>query len=643
MYEYEQFRNEKIIKSAEVEMKKCKHPYVGTEHLMLALLKLDEIKNVCNKYNLGYDNFKKALINIVGSSKMEADFILHTPLLKMVVLDSLDETEGVLKPIDLMISILENGDGIAVRVLNYLNIKLDKLYTDLKMSKEIIDDNIDFGTNLNNTVLISESISNRDKEIDLIIQTLLRKNKSNPILVGPAGVGKTALVEELARRIKMGNVPNRLKNKIIISLEMFSLVAGTKYRGEFEEKIKKVLDMVKENGNIILFIDEVHTIVNAGGSEGAVDAANILKPYLSRGDISIIGATTIYEYNKFIKKDKALERRFQIIKVDEPNVLDTINILNKTKKVYEKFYGIKISKANVKAIVEYADRFLKHKKNPDKSLEVLDLLCSKLCLKEKMNIEESDILSMFEDISNISFKDYDYDKLKCCLKGKLFGQDNNIDRIVDCLKLKNNKECSFLFCGSSGVGKSQCAKSISEELGYNFVKIDMSEYVLESSINKLIGVSDGYQGSDSEFILDSIRFNPRSVILVDEIEKGNRSIMNLFLNILDEGYIKDSKGEIIDFSQTIIIFTSNLKCSNSVGFFEKKKNSSYFSDEFSSRLDDIIVFNDIDERIIKEYLVSLNNEFLYEEVINNCDYKKYGFRAVLKYIDKNLKKTNKSA
>lgn len=260
-----------------------------------------------------------------------------------------------------------------------------------------------------------------------------------------------------------------------------------------------------------------------------------------------------------------------------------------------------------------------------------------------MNIEESDILSMFEDISNISFKDYDYDKLKCCLKGKLFGQDNNIDRIVDCLKLKNNKECSFLFCGSSGVGKSQCAKSISEELGYNFVKIDMSEYVLESSINKLIGVSDGYQGSDSEFILDSIRFNPRSVILVDEIEKGNRSIMNLFLNILDEGYIKDSKGEIIDFSQTIIIFTSNLKCSNSVGFFEKKKNSSYFSDEFSSRLDDIIVFNDIDERIIKEYLVSLNNEFLYEEVINNCDYKKYGFRAVLKYIDKNLKKTNKSA
>ena len=278
MDNYEKYRNSKIIKSAEAEMKKCKHPYVGTEHLLLALLKLGEISNICNKYDLTYDNFKKSLLSVVGKSSMETNFILHTPLLKMVLLDAVEDNEGVLDSKALMISILENGDGIAVRILLNMGIKLDKIYNELKKENNL---KIDFGVNLNESVDLNEVVSGRDKELELIIETLLRKNKSNPILVGPAGVGKTAIVYELARRIKKGLVPDRLKNKQIISIEMCDLVAGTKYRGEFEEKIKNILDLCKENKDIILFIDEVHTIVHAGGSEGAIDAANILKPYLS--------------------------------------------------------------------------------------------------------------------------------------------------------------------------------------------------------------------------------------------------------------------------------------------------------------------------------------------------------------------------
>jgi len=633
MYEYEQYRNSKIIKSAEEERKKCKHPYVGTEHLVLALLKLDEIKEICDKHNLTYEIFKNALMKVVGSSKMETNFILHTPLLKMVVTDSVEDSNGEVNPKNLFISVLENGDGIAIRILMGMNIKLDKLYNDLK--NNISNDNIDFGINLNKSVDLTETISGRDKEIDLMIETLLRKNKSNPILVGPAGVGKTAIVEELARRLESGKVPERLKGKKIISLEMFNLVAGTKYRGEFEEKIKNILDMVKQNKNIILFIDEIHTIVNAGGSEGAIDAANILKPYLSRDDIKVIGATTIYEYNKFIKKDKALERRFQLIKVDEPSLSNTIEILDKSKKAYEKFYGIKITKSNVKDIVLNADRYIKYKKNPDKSLEILDLLCSKLCLKEKLVIEKKDIINLFEEICNTKVDNADYKQLYLKLNEKIVGQVDISDKIINVLKISSDKPKSMLFSGSSGIGKSASAKIICDELNYNLVRIDMSEFISDTSIHKLIGVPNGYQGSDYEFILESVRFNPKSLILVDEVEKGSKRVLNLFLNILDEGYIKDSKGEIIDFSHSIIIFTSNLKRECGVGFFDKKVNNKFFSNEFVSRLDEIIYFNDINEEMISEYLIRHNSKLSSTDVVNNCDYKKLGFRAVEKFIKNN--------
>lgn len=646
MKDYEEFRNSKIIKNAEIEMKKCKHPYVGTEHLLLALLKEEEISNICSKYNLFYDKFKKELLNVVGQGSEESPFILHTPLLKMIVNEALidaEERDCEVTLTSLLISLLENGDGIAMRILVSMNINIDKLYKDLKKREKFWKSEGSFGVNLNESVDLEERVVGREKEIKEIIEILLRKNKNNPLLLGQAGVGKTAIVEELARRIKLGNVPSKLKNMTIISLDISSVVAGTKYRGEFEEKLKNIIDTVIENENIILFVDEIHSIVHAGGSEGAVDAANILKPYLSRGKIKLIGATTIGEYNKFIKKDKALERRFQVVNILEPTLEETMEIVEKCKSSYENFYNIKINKNNVRDLVTLVDRFVKHKKNPDKTLEILDSLCSKLrinsCNEEKIKIKKSDILEKIEEVYSVSLeKKYDYEKLHSCLKKSLVGQEGVYEKILNVLKNKQDKPVSMLFCGSSGVGKTKSVSIISECLGLNLIKLDMSEYMNETSINKLIGVSQGYAGYDDEFILDKVRFNPNSIILLDEVEKGSKKVLNLFLNILDEGFINDAKGEIIDFSNCIIVLTSNLKQENSIGFFRKNNNNHFFSNEFLARLDEIIYFNDISEDMIKEYLHRCNSNVLASDVISNCDYKRLGFRAINKYIRNNERK-----
>lgn len=645
MKDYESFRNSRIIKNAEAEMKSCKHPYVGTEHLLLALLKEEEIKDTCQKYNLCYKNFKNELLKIVGSASGVSDFILHTPLLKMVVSDALLDAEEMnieVTPTLLMISLLENGDGIAVRILMNMDINVDKLYKELKRKQNFLGINCNFGINLNDAVDLKEKVIGRDKEITEVIEILLRKNKNNPILVGNAGVGKTAIVEELARRIKCGNVPNKLKNMIIVSLEISSVVAGTKYRGEFEEKLKNIINSILEEKNVILFIDEIHSIVHAGGSEGAVDAANILKPYLSRGDLKVIGATTIYEYNKFIKKDKALERRFQMVNVLEPSVDETIEIISRNKSVYEEFYNVSITRKNVIDLVNLVDKYVRHKKNPDKSIELLDSLCSKLRLEanndDKIKIKKSDILKKIEQLYSIVLdNNYEFDNLQLKLNDSLVGQKDVYNKVIELLKSRQDKPLSMLFCGSSGVGKTKSVSIISEYLKLPLIKLDMSEYMNETSINKLIGVSQGYAGYDDEFILDKVRYNPNSIILLDEVEKGSKKVLNLFLNILDEGLINDAKGEVIDFRHCIFILTSNLKQENSVGFLKKSNNNRFFSDEFLARLDDIVYFNDISEKTIKEYLLKNNSSVLVSDILNNCDYKHLGFRAIERYIKKHEK------
>lgn len=684
----------KIFKYAEEEMFKLKHPYVGTEHLLLSLLKNDlKVKNIASKFNLDYDFFKSELIKIVGCSNKETSFVLYTPLLKRVINLAVEEAlekKEKLNTIHLLKALLEEGDGIAIRLLYGMNINLDKMYDELNFSSKNASRHLEIlniGKNLNKLVSDEDIVVGRENELSLIIETLIRKNKNNPLLVGDAGVGKTAIVEELARRINTNRVPECLQNKIIIMLEMGALISGTKYRGEFEEKLTKIINELENNQDIILFIDEIHTMVNAGGAEGAINASDILKPYLARGKIKIIGATTTLEYNKFILKDKALNRRFELIKVNEPSTEETEHILNKVKSSYEKHYNIKLTLKNIKDIVKYANNFIIDIKNPDKSLDILDSLCAMktvenmnaaninklesnlediIIKKNKMvknnnfkkalsfynqeklineeiselknksiKISENDIINLISRKCNIPIikrNSINYSNLEKNLNKKIFGQKLAIKKIMN--NIKNNKfekPLSLLLVGSTGVGKTETVKQLCKLLNMNLVRLDMSEYNQNITINRLIGSSAGYVGYDDGAIFDKIKMQPYSCILLDELEKASSSVLNLFLQILDEGFVTNAKGEKIDFKNTFIIATSNVTGNKKIGFMENSINyNDDFSKEFIARFTDIISFKDIDEETIKEYLKE--NNILDYNIIKDYDYKKKGFRGLDKYL-----------
>ena len=695
----------KIFKWAEEEMFNLHHPYVGTEHLLLSLLNHDvKIKKLCSKYNLTYDNFKKELLSVVGSATKKSSYILYTPLLKRVInlaIEDCEEKKEKINTIHLFRALIEEGEGIAIRLLYGMNINIDKLYDELNSTNKELNQKleiINIGKNLNDLVDMQDLVIGRDKEINLIIETLIRKNKNNPLLVGDAGVGKTAIVEELVRRIKSKNVPINLQNKKIIMLEMGSLVAGTKYRGEFEEKLTKIIKELENNPEIILFIDEIHSMVNAGGAEGAINASDILKPYLARGKIKVIGATTTLEYNKFILKDKALNRRFELIKVAEPSLTETENILKKIKESFEKHYNMKISGKNISDIVKYADKYMLDRKNPDKSIDILDSVCamkevnenSKIKIheleKEKLDIikqkeimvQKNDFVKALEmhnkekDLESIIKKEYSknmkitekdivtlisrkcnipiitnfkqkYRELKKYLNKELIGQNEAIEKIIDnMLNHNSEKPLSLLFTGSTGVGKTEMVKKISKYLNIPLLRLDMSEYNQDITINRLIGSSAGYVGYDDGAIFDKIKMEPFSCILLDELEKASPSVINLFLQILDEGYVTNSKGEKINFKNTFIFATSNVKGIKKIGFMNSKSNyNNDFSKEFIARFSDIIEFNDINEDMINLYITKQNIQD--KELLKNFDFNKNGFRGLDNFIKKELnnKKNNK--
>ena len=682
----------RIFKDAEEEMLELNHPYVGSEHLLLSLLKNSKvIANIANKNNLTYDNFKKELILVVGSSTKKSKYILYTPLLKRIINLSLEEANEKrieLNAIHLFKALLEEGEGIAIRLLYGMNIDLEKLYDEVKDNVKKNNKKLEIyniGKNLMDITNMDEQVIGRDKEISLIIETLIRKNKNNPLLVGDAGVGKTAIVEELVRRIKKCEVPKILQDKKIVMLEMGSLVAGTKYRGEFEEKLTKLIRELENNPEIILFIDEIHTIVNAGGAEGAINASDILKPYLARGKIKVIGATTTGEYNKFILKDKALNRRFELIRVLEPNTNETINILNNVKINYENHYNIKISKENIKDIVYIANKYIVDKKNPDKSLDILDSVCAmkevdsytlnkinnlkkelkkiiaekeemvkkndfkkalllhnkEIFLEKKINrasltsskITKKDLYTLLSRKYNIPLLKYDFNALEKYLNNNIIGQENAIEKIIDAIKNHNNDlPLSLLLTGSTGVGKTQTVKLISKYLNMPLLKLDMSEYNNEISISRLIGASAGYIGYDDGAIFDKIKMEPYSCILIDEIEKASPQVLNLFLQILDEGIITNAKGETINFKNTYIFATSNVKGYKKIGFMESNSNYNHeFSKELIARFKEIIEFNDITLDNILYYLKLKNMENI---DISNYDYRKFGFRGLDKFLEK---------
>ena len=362
MYNNYNLETSRIFKDAEKIMMSLNHGYVGTEHLFLSMLKnSEEIRNLLEKYQIEYDDFLEELLLVVNSENYKKVACIYTPLLKKVIKNAeMHAKNSFVTPFMLLESLLEEGEGIAIRILISMGLDIDKLYDEIKQKDKKSNQKLEIyniGKEMSKD-LSDNFVVGREKEIDLITETLLRKNKNNPLLIGDAGVGKSAIVEELARRIKNGNVPNSLKNKKIISIEMSSLVAGTKYRGEFEEKLNKIIKEVENNPEIILFIDEIHTLSNAGGAEGAINASDILKPYLARGKIKVIGATTTNEYNKFIAKDKALSRRFDLIKINEPSVDETIYILSKIKPSFEHHYNIKITEEHIRQIVDLTNKYI---------------------------------------------------------------------------------------------------------------------------------------------------------------------------------------------------------------------------------------------------------------------------------------------
>lgn len=730
-----------ILNNAKKEMIGLGHPYIGTEHLLLAILNSDS--NICDRlseYGLEYDNFKSELCKVVGTTDKKNEVFLYTPLLRKVIqnaiIDSKENNDGEVTSEHLFFAMLEEGEGIAIRLIIGMGIDIEDIYDDfssslIKKSKKnkkkkllIYDLGVDLTSEAKNNLL--DPVIGRDKEVKRVMEILCRRTKNNPILIGDAGVGKTAIVEELSRLIVNDEVPKVLCDKKIISLDMATMVAGTKYRGEFEERMKKVIKEIEDNDDIILFIDEIHTLVGAGGAEGAIDASNILKPALARGKIRCIGATTTEEYKKFIEKDSALERRFQKIFVNEPSIGETKNILMKIKNIYERYHNVIIDNDMIDYIINLSEKYIFDRNRPDKEIDILDEVASRVGLRGctsdneirdikreicKLNKDknsfiidnnidkayslrkkETELMSRLNDIELLSKNNKNkillddiasvisnrtgvpiyeiisnsgnIDDMKNRLKDIIVGEDKAIDNLMDITKRircgYNDRCYSFLFVGSSGVGKSRLAKEYANILvgADNLIRMDMSEYSDSTAINKILGSSPGYIGyDDNKNVLEEIRNKPNSVLLLDEIDKAHPNVINLFYQILEEGKIKNSKGREVRFNNVVVIMTSNVGFEkNGIGFNKKTDSSvisslkGYFNTAFINRIDNIIVFDRLDDTSIKciikkkfEYIrdkykdinIDINDNVI-DEIVDKCEFYEFGARRIDKIISKDI-------
>ena len=693
----------RVLKESEKEMFECDSKLVSIDHLILGTLKQNNnVKKILNKYDITYNSYKKEL-NILKNNNLSKPIFYSYDLKKLLDLsydtsNRYSSNEILIEHIFITI-IDENMDTILLKILDE---NLELLYKDLINSLKDKNDELIFEIGINLTNLakskkLSRAIG-REKEINEVIGILARKNKNNPILIGDAGVGKTAIVEELASMIINNKVPDILKNKKIISLNIASIISGTKYRGEFEEKFTKVLKECESNDNIILFIDEIHTIVGAGGAEGAIDASNILKPVLARGTLKIIGATTINEYKKYIAEDKALDRRFQKVCINEPSNDETYYILKKIKNEYESFHNVKISDSLLKKIVELSNKYICDRNNPDKSIDILDEACahtniyenscinkhldSKLTeihnMKEnsikkddfknalKYKVKEQEILNKYIEYnkSNVTLntiikiieskcnsKVFDlenkslYDNLKIELKKVIIGQNKSIDKIIDKLKIlkdkKDNLPISFLIKGYNGTGKTALVIELSKLLNRNIIKLNMNEYNSEISINKIIGSPQGYIGyNDNNTIFEELKLNPNSIILIDEIDKAHPTIIDLISKILDDGIIKNSKNETINFKNTIIFITTNIECNNSIGFINSDINNTNIPKYLTDKINYIIKLNKLNKEdlktIIKIQLKKFNDNYNSNITLSDNE-----INTILKKNSKGIKNINK--
>ena len=539
-----------ILKSAEGEMLNLRHPYVGTEHLLLALLKRDRVKKICYKFNLTYTGFRDELVRLIGQASKKSEVILYTPLLKLVIDNAYNKSYDEHKEMDelyLLSSLFGESDGIALRVAYNMGVDTDALVKELDKPKILSS----IGVCLTDKEI--DKIYLRDKELDEVMEILLRKGKNNPLLVGDPGVGKTAIAYELARRIKCGNVPDRLKGKEVYLVSTSSLVSGTKYRGEFEERVNGLINEVIRNGNIILFIDEIHTIMKTGSSEAGVDGANILKPYLARNDLKIIGATTKREYDDYLKKDGAFARRLAKVIVNEPSLKDTVTILNKLKKSYEEFYNLKINSNVIKYLVDLCDKYLPNSYNPDKSIDILDTSLSKIALEGKKRIlTKEDVYEVISKRCNISLvSDENLDKVRAVLSDKY--SEVLADNVVKMFKCRD-KSKYMVFSGSDD--KRRAPFDIGKCLGVNVIDIDCALYNDEYSLNKFVSTN---------YLYNKISENPFSLVVFDNYNKRGRVLDNMIRMMKDKGYIENSMNERL-YLDKAVMFLIDEEVNNKVGF-----------------------------------------------------------------------------
>jgi ATP-dependent Clp protease ATP-binding subunit ClpC len=712
----------KVIMLAQEEARRLGHNFVGTEQILLGLI--GEGTGIAAKTLKGMGvNLKEAraeVEKIIGrGSGFVAVEIPFTPRAKRVLELSWDEARQLghnyIGTEHLLLGLIREGEGVAARVLENLGVDLTKVRSNvIRMLGETRGSTAtaaspgrsktptldEFAQNLTQAAqeMRLDPVVGREKEIDRVIQILGRRTKNNPVLIGEPGVGKTAIAEGLAQRIVNGDVPDILQDKKIVQLDIGLLVAGTKYRGEFEERLKKVMDEIRQAGNIILVIDELHTLIGAGAAEGAIDAANILKPALSRGELQCIGATTISEYRKHIEKDAALERRFQPVQVEEPSVEETIEIMRGLREKYEQHHKLVISDEALEAAAKLSSRYIPDRFLPDKAIDLIDEASSRVRLsasalppegkelekelKQMVREKEQAIRNQeFEKASDLRDKEAELRekireiaedwkkkqedkkvivtdehiaqivsswtgvpvskltesesekllKMEEILHERVIGQEDAVTAISKAirrarvgLKNPNRPIGSFIFSGPTGVGKTELAKALA---GYffgsedNIIRVDMSEYMERHTVSKLIGSPPGYVGfNEGGQLTESVRRKPYSVVLFDEIEKAHPDVFNILLQILDDGRLSDSKGRTVDFKNTIIIMTSNVGARNienpsPFGFsvsendeqarYDKMKDTvmdemkKTFRPEFLNRLDDIIIFHQLTQKEIR--------------------------------------------
>jgi len=651
-----------ISKAFQVATKK-NHQYVTLEHLLLSLTDEEDALNVMKACSVDTDLLKEnleyyidnELDNIVNSEKN--DDPQPTSGFQRVIQRSIVHVQSSGKSevtgANILVSLFAERESHATYflqeqevtrydVVNFISHGITKIdnftYVDSaneKSSTRESNANSPLDTYCINLIKRAEknkidTLVGRNDEVDRITQILCRRTKNNPLLVGDPGVGKTAIVEGLANKIFKNEVPEILKDNVIYSLDMGLLIAGTRYRGDFEERLKAIINEIEKNPKYILFIDEIHSLVGTGSSSGnSMDAANMLKPALQSGQIRCVGSTTFSEYRQFFEKDRALQRRFQKIDVSEPSVEDAYKIMFGLKAKYEDFHKVKYSDDAIRASVDLSYKYIGNKRLPDKSIDIIDELGSYESLKKndqkKDVLDESDIEKIVSKITkipekNITLNDRNYLKdIEKNLKRIIYGQDHAIEALASSIKLSrsglrdSNKTIgNYLFSGPTGVGKTELAKQLAKTLGVELVRFDMSEYSERHTISKLIGAPPGYVGFDQGGQLSElVEKNPHSVLLIDEIEKAHPDIYNILLQIMDYGNLTDQNGKKIDFRNIILILTTNAGATdlekNQIGFVKEIDNNDdfetikkIFTPEFRNRLDSVIRFNNLNKEIIRQ-------------------------------------------